>query len=142
MKESVDASKENAVLSGLSQPPMVLPSGRIRRRWSAEEKYRYVSEANQPGMTVSLVARKYGIPPKRLYNWRKCMQEGSIVAAKSGEEVVPKSEYKKLQAELKRAQKMIGEMTMEKEILKEVITYARKKKWISYKPLKGVEGFQ
>ena len=34
-----------------------------RRRYTAEEKVRLVEQAMQPGMTVSAVARLYGVAP-------------------------------------------------------------------------------
>ena len=47
-----------------------------RRMWTPAEKQAIVMETYQPDMSVSLVARKYGITPSRLYHWRKCSQEG------------------------------------------------------------------
>jgi len=37
-----------------------------RRRWSAAEKVGMVRETYEPGMTVSLVARRHGINPNQL----------------------------------------------------------------------------
>ena len=142
MEEIVGVNNSSSVLDKIEDHSMTLSSGKIRRRWTAEEKYRYVCESNQPDMSISLVSRKYGIPPNRLYYWRKCMQEGSIVAAKSEEQVVPMSEHKKVLKDLKRTERALGRATMEREFLKEAVTYARKKKWISSKPIKGIEGFQ
>ena len=42
-----------------------------RRRWSAAEKVAMVRETYEPGMTVSLVARRHGINPNQLFHWRK-----------------------------------------------------------------------
>ena len=39
----------------------VITSVQRRRRWSAEDKKAFVEEAEQPGMSISAVARKYGI---------------------------------------------------------------------------------
>jgi hypothetical protein len=44
-------------------PVEVITSVQRRRRWSAEEKRAVVGEAEQPGMSISAVARKYGIHP-------------------------------------------------------------------------------
>ena len=113
-----------------------------RRMWTPAEKQAIVMETYQPDMSVSLVARKYGITPSRLYHWRKCSQEGSIMAVKAEDQVVPVAEFNKLKAEVKRLYRILGMKTEEVEILKEAVTIARKKKLISYKPLQGVEGFQ
>jgi transposase len=37
-----------------------------RRRWSAEEQARIVQETYAPGMSVSVVARQYGIAPNQV----------------------------------------------------------------------------
>ena len=45
-----------------------------RRRWPLAEKLRIVEESSRPGMSVSYVARKYGVAPSLLFRWRKLMQ--------------------------------------------------------------------
>jgi transposase len=42
-----------------------------RRRWSDEEKLQLVSEACQPGNSVSQVARQRGINASQLFGWRR-----------------------------------------------------------------------
>jgi len=42
-------------------PVEVITSVQRRRRWSPEEKRALIEEAEQPGMSISSVARKYGI---------------------------------------------------------------------------------
>ena len=63
-----------------------------RRRWSAEEKAALVRETYEPGMNVSLVARKHGVGASQLFNWRKLEREGALTAVTAGESVVPASE--------------------------------------------------
>ena len=41
----------------------IITSVRRRRRWTAPEKVRMVEETFEPGMTVSLVARRHGVAP-------------------------------------------------------------------------------
>jgi transposase len=64
----------------------VITSVERRRRWSAEDKKAFVAEAEQPGMSISAVARKYGIHPNQLFRWRKLVQEGAFTAVRAGEE--------------------------------------------------------
>jgi transposase len=45
----------------------VITSVERRRRWSAEEKAAIIQETYAPGMSVSLVARRYGIAPNQLF---------------------------------------------------------------------------
>jgi transposase len=64
---------------------------------SAAEKVCMVEETFEPGMTVSLVARRHGVAPNQLFTWRRLVAQGSLTAAGSGEEVVPASECRALQ---------------------------------------------
>ena len=54
----------------------VVTSVQRRRRWSLSETLRAVEEASLPGMTVSYIARKYGMAPSLLFKWRRLMSEG------------------------------------------------------------------
>ena len=59
-------------------PPRVevITSVQRRRRWPTAEKIRLVEETMQPGMSVSYVARRAGVAPSLLFNWRRRMLEG------------------------------------------------------------------
>src|SRR5271169_6945253 len=47
-------------------------NGRRRRRhWSATEKRRIVAEADAPGASVSVVARRYDLNANMLFTWRR-----------------------------------------------------------------------
>ena len=67
----------------------IITSIQRRRRWTASEKVRIVEETFEPGMTVSLVARRHGIAPNQLFTWRRLLAQGALMAAGSGQEVVP-----------------------------------------------------
>src|SRR6516225_11920452 len=67
----------------------IITSVQRRRRWTAPEKVRMVEETLEPGMTVSLVARRHGVAPNQLFTWRRLVAQGSLTTAGSGEEVVP-----------------------------------------------------
>lgn len=49
----------------------VLAASPHRRRWSEPEKQRLVAETFEPGMSVSLVARRRGVDPSLLFRWRR-----------------------------------------------------------------------
>ena len=72
----------------------IITSVQRRRRWTASEKVRMIEETFEPGMTVSLVARRYGVAPNQLFTWRRSVTQGSLTAAGSGEEIVPASDYR------------------------------------------------
>jgi transposase-like protein len=63
----------------------IITSVQRRRRWTAPEKVRMVEETFEPGMTVSLVARRHGVAPNQLFAWRRLVAQGSLTAAGSGE---------------------------------------------------------
>ena len=111
-----------------------------RRRWSADEKAALVRETYEPGMTVSLVARKHGVGASQLFNWRKLEREGALTAVSAGESVVPASELAAARAQIAQLQRMLGKKTLEAEILKEAVEFAREKKWIARSPLLDKDG--
>lgn len=113
----------------------VITSVERRRHWNAAQKRAMVEEADQPGNSVSSVARKYDVHPNQLFRWRRFMHEGSLVAVGKEERVVPESEVKQLRAQIRELQRLLGKKTMEVEILKDAIEIAREKKLISRSPL-------
>jgi transposase len=105
-----------------------------RRRYSAAEKQRLVEESMQPGMNMSLVARKHRISPSLLFRWRKLASEGALSAVGADESVVPASELKALQTQVRELQRLLGKKTLENEILKEAVEVGRAKKWLLRSP--------
>src|SRR5262249_38697749 len=99
----------------------VITSVKRRRRWSAEEKARMVQETYAPGMTVSLVARQHGIAPNQLFSWRRLYAEGALSAVSAGEELVPASDYRALQHQVRELQRLLGKKTLENEGLRDAL---------------------
>jgi transposase len=61
-----------------------------RRRWSDEEKLQLVSEAWQPGNSVSQVARQRGINASQLFGWRRqALAKGLITDNRSAPSAAP-----------------------------------------------------
>ena len=112
----------------------VVASVQRRRRWTLPEKLRAVEELNTPGMTVSYVARKYGISPSLLFRWRKLMSEGGKQAIKADDEVVAAAELRELKKRVRELERVLGRKTLENEILKEAVAVAHEKKLISRLP--------
>lgn len=77
MAHEVDNCDRNA------PPPRVevITSVQRRRRWPAAEKIRLIEETMKPGMSVSYVARRAGVAPSLLFNWRRRMLEGGLQAS-------------------------------------------------------------
>jgi transposase len=86
---------------------VVTVSEERRRRWSAEEKAALVRETYEPGMNVSLVARKHGVGASQLFNWRKLEREGALTVT-AGESVVPASELAAARAQIAQLQRMLS----------------------------------
>ena len=106
----------------------VITSVQRRRRWPASEKIRLVEEAMQPGMSVSYVARRYGISPSLLFSWKRRMLEGGFEAVRADEEVVGASRVKELERRVRDLERLLGRKTMENELLREALDAARAKK--------------
>ena len=53
----------------------IITGGERRRRWSDEEKYQVLAEADAFGVKVSEVARRYDILPQQIRRWRKELLE-------------------------------------------------------------------
>ncbi|MBC4926531.1 IS3 family transposase [Klebsiella quasipneumoniae] len=106
----------------------VITGEQKRRRYTPEEKARFVALAMQPGYTVSLVARQYGITPSLLFKWKRLMNEGGKSAIAAGDEVVSVSEIKALEKKVRQLEQMLGRKTMEAEILRDALEIAQGKK--------------
>lgn len=105
----------------------VFTGSQRRRRWSAEQKKAMVLEAEQPGMNISLVARKYELHPNQLFRWRKLLHEGALGAIRSDDELVPISEIRQLRKQVRELERLLGRKTLENEILKDALEIAREK---------------
>jgi transposase len=111
-------------MTGNNGKSEVLRGPERRRRWAAAEKIAIVGETHEPGVTVSLVARRHGVAPNQVFSWRRLAAQGALTAAGAEEEVVPASEYRALLTQLRDAQRLLGKKTMEAEILKEALDIA------------------
>ena len=48
---------------------------RRRRRWSEAQKRQIVSESYEPGVSVSIVARRYNVNANQVFTWRRLYRE-------------------------------------------------------------------
>ena len=115
-------AKAGAVAAKMSRP---------RRRYSSTEKVRFLEEAEQPGNSISLVARKHGIAGSALFRWRQLRESGGMTGIKAGEPVVPQSEADELRAQVKRLQQLLGEKAEDLAVLKDAVALMREKKLLS-----------
>jgi transposase len=109
-----------------------------KRIYPPEFKKKVLDELSQ-GATISELARKYQIPDVNIHNWRKSVQLGafmgraSVSQAQSAQilqEMVPLEEYRRILEENKNLRRSLSNMTVDRDILKEAVDIASKKKWI------------
>ena len=113
----------------------VVTSVQRRRRWTPEQKLEIVKQTNEPGNSVSMVARQFGITAAQLFQWRKAYLQGSLMAVGANETVVPASELQEAMRRIKQLEGALGRKTLENEILKEAVDFAKAKKWIARSPV-------
>ena len=113
----------------------VVTSVQRRRRWTPEQKLEIVKQTNVPGNSVSMVARQFGITAAQLFQWRKAYLQGSLMAVGSNETVVPASELQEAMRRIKQLEGALGRKTLENEILKVAVDFAKAKKWIARSPV-------
>jgi transposase len=70
---SADVDREIAASAEVSR--------RRRRRWSAAEKRRIVEESLEPGVSVSIVARRHDVNANQVFTWRRELREQRGCAA-------------------------------------------------------------
>ena len=102
----------------------ILTGPQRRRRRSTAEKLAIIAETREPGMTVSLVARRHDLAPNQLFTWRRLAEQGALTATDAEEEVVPASAFRAQQEQIQELHRLLGKKTLETEILKEALEVA------------------
>lgn len=129
-------------ISKPTEPVEIIRSTAKRKRWAPYEKRQIVQETYQPGATVSYIARKHGISPNQLFTWRRFMENGALTGVQTEDDVVPQGEVNELKRRIRKLEQVLGQKTVENEILREAVKLAREKKLISRQPLPGVEDME
>ncbi len=62
-------------ITGSYSKPEILTGPERRRRRTPAEKLAIIAETREPGMTVSLVARRHGLAPNQLFTWRRAARQ-------------------------------------------------------------------
>ena len=124
--------------SSNDQKVHVVTSVERRRYWSPYEKKSIVEETQEPGKSISYVARQHNLSPAQLFKWRRQYEDGALTGVGSEEKVVPESVYKQALDRMKRLERLLGQKTEEVEILKEAVRMSREKKQIWRNPYVGL----
>ena len=98
---------------------------KVRRQYTTEQKLALLDEADQPGQSIALVARKHGISPSVMFRWRQLREQGAVTGLKADELLVPASEMKAARTKIRELQRLLGKKTEENEILQEALEGAR-----------------
>ena len=98
-----------------------------RRRFTSEQKRALLDDAARPGGSISATARRYGVAPSLLFQWKRLMDDAGDEGLEANEPVVPISEVKRLEAKIRDLERALGRKTMENEILTEAVRLAREK---------------
>jgi transposase len=99
-----------------------------RRRYTPQQKRALLDEAARPGGSISATARKHGISPSLLFNWKRAMDDAADKSLQANEPVVTESEVKDMRKRIRELERMLGRQTMRAEILEEALDIAGVKK--------------
>ena len=84
----------------------------------------------EPVSSVSLIARQHGLTEAQLFQFRKAYLEGSLVAVGANKTIAPASELLEAMIGIKQLEGALERKTLDNEILKEAVDFAKAKKWI------------
>jgi len=82
-------------------------------RFTSEQKFNIILESLRGDRTISEICREYGIAQSLFYKWRDKFFEGAKKSFNSN-----KKEVNSYEAEIKQLKQVIGELTIENQILK------------------------
>lgn len=105
-----------------------------RKRYTAQQKLEPVRLTYLPGNTVSSVARSYGIALALLFRWRALDKQGELTAIETGQSSAPVKQYAEAMDEIKRLQRLLGQMTSDNALLKEAVGIMTGKNGLRAKP--------
>jgi len=60
-----------------------------RRRWSLQDKIRFVAETSEPGAMIRAVAARHGVSESLLFTWRRQAREGLLARVPGASVFVP-----------------------------------------------------
>jgi len=68
---TMDMTMDMTMSNTRPAPVEVLISVKRRRRWTPQQKLEIIQRNNEPGSSVSAVAREFGISANLIFHWRK-----------------------------------------------------------------------
>jgi transposase len=101
------------------EPAHAMNQAQHRRRWTFLQKLQVAQEASVPGMTVTSVARKYGMAPSQLFRWRKLLLKAGQEIVSASDQGFDHEELLELKRRVRELERLLGRATLENEILRE-----------------------
>ncbi len=90
---------------------------KVRGQYPPEYKLRAVAMMTEQHLSVTEVARRLGVPAKRLHEWKKAVREHGVGAFPGAGHLTPQEdELRRLRAEVKR-------LEMERDLLKKAAAF-------------------
>lgn len=132
------ANEMRAVSERRSEPTVVVVEQK-RKRYTAQQKLELVRLTYLPGNTVSSVAHSYGIAPALLFRWRALDKQGGLTAIETGQNSVPAKQYAEAMDEIKRLQRLLGQMASDNALLREAVEIMTGKNGLRAKPYQGLQ---
>ena len=96
-----------------------------RRRWAFFQKLQVVQEASVAGMTVTAVAKKYGMAPSQLFRWKKLLLNAGEEIVSASDQGSADGELQELKRRVRELERLLGRATLENEILRETIALGK-----------------
>ena len=88
-----------------------------KKQWSSEAKFKIALEAIKGEVTLNELCKKYEVAPSQVHSWKKqLIEQGSKLFNKSNKEAKVRATQ---EAEQQVLYKKIGELTVERDFLKE-----------------------
>jgi transposase len=79
-------------------------------------------------MTVTSVARKYGMAPSQLFRWRRLLLQGSQEIVSDSDQGSARGELQDLKLRMRELERLLGMATLENEILRKTIILENSRK--------------
>ena len=92
-----------------------------RRRFTNDEKRRFLAEASSAGESMSSVGRRYGLSVSLLFRWRRQL-DGEGRPSRRGTEEGIRAEARELRDKVREMERLLGRKTLEAELLKQEMT--------------------
>lgn len=111
----------NANNAGAEFDPFPGPMAGRRRRFTNEEKRRFLEQAMAGGESMSSIGRRYGLSVSLLFRWRRQLEGTSRPNPRTTEEGA-RAEARELRDKVREFERLLGRKTLEVELLKQELT--------------------